>query len=471
MANLTFRNLTSTPLKITHTSRFPPPRPTPEPITGKNLTDISNLTNHFTHFLRRSSVSPVLPDPRSPSSQQLAQNARSFEEKDVSVSIDPYSGKDIGFGLENGGTVLRLEFEVTENGGQVRKFRVDLVEALELVVHPRGDPGGMSLVAMFHRNRNHLALLSTADMAGWMGKLKDETHLGELSMPGTHNSPTYHTALPSVRCQGVGIVDQLNNGVRFLDIRVQPDGKELILVHGVFPIALSGKKLLADVLRDCYAFLDINKTETLIVSLKREGRGEWDDEEFSRLIKSEVIDKKRDKWYVDPTIPRLEKCRGKCILFRRYHLDASLKSEHDGRGYGINAETWDYNTPNFMTPSKICVQDFCEVLETQNIEKKIGYIKDHLERSCTQIAAASKERQEPPLFVNFLSAANFWKVGTWPDRIAAKINPTICEHLAVDHRVEGGNAGTGVVITDFVGGEKNYSAFKLVVGMNGGLLV
>ena len=59
-----------------------------------------------------------------------------------------------------------------------------------------------------------------------MSKLKDETPLSALSIPGTHNSPTHHTALPSVRCQAVGVKEQLNNGVRFLDLRVQPENAD-----------------------------------------------------------------------------------------------------------------------------------------------------------------------------------------------------------------------------------------------------
>ncbi|KAA8913502.1 PLC-like phosphodiesterase [Sphaerosporella brunnea] len=466
--NLTIRNLTSMPLKITHTSRYPPPRRAPEPITGRNLTDISNLANNLGTFLRRSPISV--------SSAQLAKNAKLFEETDVAVEIAVYTGRDAGFALGDGAAVLRLDFEVVEHNGAVGKFRVELVhaeEGAEMNVVPLngGGGGGISLACILHRKRNHLALLSTAEMKAWMGKLKDSTHLGELSIPGTHNSPTYHLALPSVRCQEVSVREQLENGVRFLDVRAQPDGKEIVLVHGAFPIALSGKKTLKDLLKECYDFLQAHKSETIIVSLKREGHGKWDEGEFSKVIKTQVIERNIDMWYVEPEMPRLEKCRGKCILFRRYHLDDSLKSEHGGKGYGINAEAWDYNTPNYTTPSNICVQDFCEVLETQNIDKKIGYVKDHLERSCTQIAAAGKEGKEPPLFINFLSASNFWKVGTWPEKVAAKINPAICEHLAVDHRVEGGNAGTGVVITDFVGEDRNFALFKLVVGMNGGLLV
>jgi len=467
---LTLRNLTSMVIRITRTSRFPAPASSKGvPITAGNLTNVPNLANNLTSLLRRSPVSTVLPL-KEPTARELAENATSFETQDVSIEIQPYTASDTGVDLGAAVVVLRLEFEVSG-----RRFRVDLVDRRELAPIALGDAGDIRLVAVFHRKRSHVAIVSSANLNNWMSRLRDDIGLGALSMPGTHNAPACYTALPSVRCQAVGITAQLENGVRFLDIRAQPDGpggREMELVHANFPIALNGPKRLSGVMQECYDFLQRNPSECIVVSLKREGRAGTNDEEFSRLIKSEVVEKKRERWFIEPVIPTLGAARGRCILFRRYHIDNALKSEHDGRGYGINAETWTYNTPNdTIFSGNICVQDFSEVLETVNIPTKIGYVKEHLERSVNSITAAGRDGRQPPLFVNFLSASNFWRVGTWPDRVAAKINPAITEHLAIDHRVEGGNAGTGIVITDFMGEGGNWTMFRLVVGMNGGLLV
>ncbi|KAF8249284.1 PLC-like phosphodiesterase [Wilcoxina mikolae CBS 423.85] len=476
MPNLTIRNLTQNPLKITHTSRFK--LPGPKPITKDNITDIGNIarnvSRNVTNLFRRSPVSTILPGLKQPKTQQVADNAKSFEERDVNVDVGYYSGKDTGLNLDD--STLRLDFEVTERQGdaqRVKQFRVDIPSSgtQELQVNPRGDVGDTSLVGFYIKSRNCLAIVSNASLSSWMGKLNDSTFLGALSIPGTHNSPTHHVALPSVRCQSVSITEQLNNGVRFLDIRAMYDDRELTLVHGAFDIAISGPKKLSDAMDECYNFLDRNRSETIVVSLKREGRGETNDQDFSKLIKEEVVDKSHDHWYVDPTIPNLGNTRGKCILFRRYQLHDSLKSENGGRGYGINAESWADNTPDFTTPNRINVQDFYEIRETENIGKKIQYVKDQLDRSCTQVAAAEKDKTQPPLFINFLSGSNFWKVDTWPDRIAAKINPAITEYLAVDSKVDGGNSGTGIVIYDFAGEGGNWAISKLVVGINGGLLV
>jgi len=352
---------------------------------------------------------------------------------------------------------LRLEFALP--GEREKKFRVDLpasTNASELNVHPLGDVGDTNLTGIFHPNRNHLALVSSSKLDSWMGKLPDSTSIGKLSIPGTHNSPTCHVALPSVRCQAVGVKAQLENGIRFLDIRVQPGGEkpeDLTLVHGVFPISISGFKRLLPVLREVYEFLEQHRSECVVISLKREGRGETTDQQLGDLLKKHVFDPERQRWYLESQLPELGKARGKCVLFRRYSHSP----------LGISAESWAYNTPNCSTASGVCVQDFCEVAETENVEKKILYVREHLERS-------RDEGDGGKLFVNFLSASNFWKVNCWPDRIAGKINPSVTEHLAVEHKVDGGKAGTGVIVTDFVGEGGDWRVCRLVVGMNAGLV-
>src|SRR5437764_106993 len=134
-------------------------------------------------------------------------------------------------------------------------------------------------VPLYLSQHAYVTLYSSSTLHAWMRELPDSTPLGALSIPGTHNSPACHRAPPSVRCQAVSPRQQLENGVRFFDIRVQvpvpynANSDKLFLVHSVFPISLSGPKYFRDLYQDIRAFLDANPSETLIVSLKREGAG------------------------------------------------------------------------------------------------------------------------------------------------------------------------------------------------------
>jgi 1-phosphatidylinositol phosphodiesterase len=312
-----------------------------------------------------------------------------------------------------------------------------------------------------------------------MARLKHEMPLSALSIPGTHNSPTHHVALPSVRCQAVSVKEQLDNGVRFLDIRVQPESVDdvskegLILVHSAFPVSLTGTKYFRDLINTVYSFLDANPTETIIISLKREGVGKSTDQHLSKVIKTHYAN---DRWFTDNRIPTLGEARNKIVLIRRFALDDSLKGENNGNGWAIDAESWPDNCADGICSSgEIRVQDFYEVSESENIHKKITYSTDQLARAAQAVCplpgdmkAATAEAAKQLFFMNFLSASNFWRANCWPDRIAAKVNPSIVEHLCRSHNeTEGkGDGSTGIVVCDWVGINGDWDLVRCIVGMN-----
>ncbi|KAI9770506.1 MAG: hypothetical protein M1835_006539 [Candelina submexicana] len=467
---LTIRNHTSNPLELKLLERYEAP----------GVGGVKGLTNLMSNVTSKGPTAP-----------QLSDHATSFGHEDVSIRVEPFQTRptDIKASERSPKEILRLTFE---NDGE--RYRLDTPPTTDgsttltpLTPNPR-----FNYTGIFLSKYSHLSLFSSANLSSWMRELKDETPLSALSIPGTHNSPTYHRALPSVRCQAVSIREQLNNGVRFFDIRVQPESpgdlskKGLILVHGVFPISLSGTKYFRDLVNEVQAFLDENPSETLIMSVKREGTGETTDAQLGRILRDHYAGDV-GKWFTAPRIPTLGEARHKIVLMRRFTLEEGLKNEWEGAGWCINAESWAYNTPNDKCPSgDVCVQDFCEVLETENIDVKIKYSEEHLERAASCVCAlpgVTTESTDPPkqpFFINFLSASNFWKVGCWPEKIAAKLNPAIVEFLCRRHNeVEGiqaqegdggrkelGDGSTGIVVCDWVGNNGDWDLVRCIVGMN-----
>lgn len=448
--NLTIRNLSATSITITRIANFPILKPSgPKAITVRNFTNFGNLAHHVTTALRTTGIAPAA----HPTNLDIAENAKAFEERDVRVKVPPLHAVKTEIVVKDG--VLRLEFEVENKEGPPAKFRTEIRPGSSSV---RSTPRQFS--GVFHQSHSHLVLLSDAALDEWQSHLKDEISLSAISIPGTHNSTTCYRALPSVRCQAVGIRTQLNNGIRFFDIRCQVENNgELTLVHGPFPITLGLQaKKLQKVLDEIYGFLGDHPRETVIVSLKREGWGNATDETFAKHLREKYIEPQEDRWWLGSThIPKLGDVRGKCILFRRFRSGDHWKA-------GINAEDWAYNSANTSTPGGICsVQDFCEVMETPTIDKKIGYVKEHLERAASPMGGGTN-----PLCLNFLSGSNFWRVGCWPERVAEKVNVEVRRHLAMDHAV-GRNPGdgvTGVIVCDFVGERGEWDLVRLVVAMN-----
>ena len=475
---LTIRNLTLNAIELKLVERFEAPK-----TIDNGFANFTNITRNLTGFLSNST---------GPTSPQLALHAESFNKKDVSTPIGAFETKTTDI-LPSIGEVLRLTFEV-----EGQRYRVDTPtpSSRSTILTPLSPNPRFEFTAVHLPKSSYLALYSSAKLESWMSKLKNETPLSALSIPGTHNSPTHHTALPSVRCQAASVKEQLNNGIRFLDIRVQPEKPDdpskdgLILVHSAFPVSLTGAKYFRGLVDHVLAFLDANPSETIIISLKREGVGQSTDQQLSRILHDHYAND-ANRWFTENRIPTLGEARKKVILIRRFKLDGSLRGENNGMGWCIDAESWPDNCADGMCSSgEIRVQDFYEVAEHENIEKKISFSTDHLAKAARAVCplpgdmkSATTEAAKYPFFINFLSASNFWRANCWPDRIAVKVNPAIVEHLCRRHndssalwnedqgdeRKSIGDGSTGIVVCDWVGYNGDWDLVRCIVGMNGKL--
>lgn len=468
MASITIRNLTVTPLELKLIERFEG-----DPVPGPG--GLANITSTITGFFNATQTPTGGVTPRVGSQPTARQDVNG-------VVIGPFESRTTDFrAADPGREVVRLTFE---HPGTPHRYVVDAPapSPRSVVMTKLGDAPG-EFTAVYIPTGATLAVFSSAHLESWMRELHNDSPLSMLSIPGTHNSPTCHTALPSVRCQAVGVRQQLDNGVRFMDIRVScsPDNDDLALVHSAFPISLTGTKYLVDLLNETYSFLDANPSEVLLMSLKREGTGKGNDGHLGRYLKNRYMagDAGR-RWFTEPRIPKLGKVRGKIVLVRRFGLDDSLRGEHGGAGWGVDGSSWPDNCADGTCGSELIrVQDFYEVDQSTNIEKKIELARAQLERSGQQLfakpgAPAAQEARPPPLFINFLSASNFFNASCWPERIAARVNPAVIEYLCIRHGEHGkgpgglsvGDAGTGIVVTDWVGANGDWDLIRCIVGWN-----
>jgi 1-phosphatidylinositol phosphodiesterase len=158
------------------------------------------------------------------------------------------------------------------------------------------------------------------DLPRWMAGLADDAPLSGITIPGTHDSGArfggvapvvdFVTAL-WVQCQNWTVTQQLNAGVRFLDVRchAEPDGT-LRIRHLFVDEELS----LTDVLRECVAFLAANPTEALLMRVQQEASTTPEPQfvaSFDRHVREADAD---DRLYRDPSIPQLQPVRGRIVL-------------------------------------------------------------------------------------------------------------------------------------------------------------
>ena len=144
----------------------------------------------------------------------------------------------------------------------------------------------------------------------------------QYAVAGAHDAASLWPQLAFVtKCQALDIAQQLDIGVRYLDIRLGADGDRLQLMHGftkckASPLPWSGAVDLEDVLRDCYAFLDAHPTETVLFAVKQE-HGDETQAEFDALVQT-YVQRSPEHWLITDTLPTLGEARGKLVLLRRY---------------------------------------------------------------------------------------------------------------------------------------------------------
>jgi len=119
-----------------------------------------------------------------------------------------------------------------------------------------------------------------------MREIPDNTRALSLSIPGTHNSCSIVGILGFTQTQDLDLADQLDAGIRFLDIRVSHYLDNLFVHHDVVHMG----KCYADVLIACSEFLRAHPTETIFLSVKDEGRR---DSVLGRFAPSRVFGKSR----------------------------------------------------------------------------------------------------------------------------------------------------------------------------------
>lgn len=158
--------------------------------------------------------------------------------------------------------------------------------------------------------------------ADWMANIDGNLKITQINMPGTHDSGTQKISLATYsQCQDKSIEEQLNMGIRFLDIRLEAeDSGKLYLVHGSTDCQSNsgGKLYLEEVLTNCYQFLDAHPTETIVMSMKKDD-GDQDDSVIQQYIHQNYIDKNSNYWYLQNGKPVLNDARGKIVLARRYY--------------------------------------------------------------------------------------------------------------------------------------------------------
>ncbi|MFE9222775.1 phosphatidylinositol-specific phospholipase C domain-containing protein [Streptomyces lavendulae] len=258
----------------------------------------------------------------------------------------------------------------------------------------------------------------------WMSRIDDNTNLKDISIPGTHETCAQQddTACGHARCQGKNLEWQLNNGVRFIDIRCylrSPNSRAFEIFHGNID---QGLYFGGGVLSVCRDFLNRNPSETILMRISETKSNTPND--FRRVFNDVYL--KEDDW--EPwfynlnntsAFPALKDVRKKIVLMSR---DPYLN-----KGFNLDSSLFD-TQDNWNGPSVVDKKNAVQ----QHLYKAIG-------------ASAPKQK----MFLNYTSA-NKVQIpcvsGITPWGYAKELNPWILAKIN-----ESGNVpGYGVIIMDWV---------------------
>ena len=223
----------------------------------------------------------------------------------------------------------------------------------------------------------------------WMGQLTDTLLLSQLSIPGTHDSAAL---IPNEfsKTQILSIAQQLDAGIRYLDVRCRHINDVFAIHHG----PIFQELFFGDVLRDVYAFLDAHPTESVLMTVKQEHEPENPQGTFEEVF-DKYVSENPAKWLLGDTIPSIAAAKGKIVLIRRFGATTTPK--------GIDATQWPDNaTFSIDGNAKLEVQDHyqfeCPLTEEcfADIDEKWQNILDHYIRADDVDAAV--------LSINYTSA-------------------------------------------------------------------
>ena len=264
---------------------------------------------------------------------------------------------------------------------------------------------------------------SSKKYADWLSTIDDSTSLRNVSLPGSHDTMAlYSIGDLAGQCQTLSLDEQLNIGVRFLDIRLKEDHNSLKAVHGF----IDQRASFADIDKTVTSFLEKHPNEFIIMSIKEEAESSGSDISFEQAL-LKYLDNPiylKDQTTVPTYVGDI---RGKVLLLSRYK-DSTI---------GIPAYNGWADSTSFTLPNDIYVQDTFKIVSKEQKQEEV--VKCFNENGHA-------------LKINFLSA---YRTNGFPPSYAMSaakdINPWINKEIDKYN-------DRGIVLYDFIS-ESNMNAF------------
>lgn len=337
----------------------------------------------------------------------------------------PYYGIAMGYGRFSGGKTTYIDLQPGARLITLREGARDFSTYIRL-------KDGRVIDRYSLQKGPEQPVLRPVDASAWMKEVADSVRLCKMTVPATHDSGALLGG-KDLQTQDVSVAEQLAMGVRGFDIRLQArtDGK-LGVYHSVQYQNITWDE---QVWNEMESFLKKHPSETLVVSLKREGGSE---EAYRRLLAASLSKKEKSAFLVKDFHAGLTlgECRGKILLV---HRDSVMP-----RYAGVQCSGWQDNVTCDVTLRGSNGKEAVASVEDQYQHRYVGKAPY---KTAVTLANMTAAMQEPAAsdkwFISFASATALPVDG--PVLFAERVNP------ALTHELQGIRKGCGIVLIDFAG--------------------
>jgi hypothetical protein len=239
----------------------------------------------------------------------------------------------------------------------------------------------------------------------WMSALPDDLPISEINIPGSHNAAAINTSRATRwACHAYSVTEQLEKGIRLLDIRLKPKKRrqpsigqpgpapwDFITCHGHLGFRGANEfQPFDEVQEECSAFLDANPTETIIMTIQIDDWRGTRPQDRPHILKTLQTRIAGLPLLTGSSLPTLGDSRGHIYLLNRINDDSAL-------GVPINIPD---NTPGAII-APATVRNYKVYVQDQY--KRLNHRHPEVHKLQLTIAAFEKKRPGTVL-LNFASA-------------------------------------------------------------------
>ena len=220
------------------------------------------------------------------------------------------------YGIAKEDIAVTISYNTNGNIEYTQELIDSLGQTLDTYIDGLGYDGQPDLLENYHAAYTHKQTSGTSN-PDWMKNLDFSLPLSKISMPGTHDTMSYYGG-DIVQTQSLSLREQMNSGIRALDIRCRHINNIFAIHHG----SVYQKANFNDVLKEVKSFLNGHGNETIVMRVKEEYKPEGNSRSFADTFNWYAGQYPGLFWKYDGNYnPLLSQIRGKVVLLQDFKAD------------------------------------------------------------------------------------------------------------------------------------------------------